>query len=176
MYSAGKPSSRPAVHTVFKRSLILKRFISKRTGLFRHLPVPPRGAPDLSPSSCWKFKPGRQEFTPARHRQDEKRVGFVIAFSSATQGELARRSRRSVVIAAGKLDAGGVEYLETRDGRLMFYDINANSNLRPSIAQAFGFDPFEPAVDFLVREMKRGVTAAPRRIHSLLSTPSRNST
>lgn len=66
------------------------------------------------------------------------------------------------VIAAGKLDAGGVEYLETRDGQLMFYDINANSNLRPSIAQAFGFDPFERVVDFLVREMKDGATAAPR--------------
>jgi hypothetical protein len=66
------------------------------------------------------------------------------------------------IIAAGKLDVGAVEYLETRDGRLMFYDINANSNLRPSIGQAFGFDPFERVVDFLVREMKRGATAAPR--------------
>ncbi len=44
----------------------------------------------------------------------------------------------------------------------MFFDVNANSNLRPSIAQAFGFDPFERVVDFLVREMKRGATAAPR--------------
>ena len=66
------------------------------------------------------------------------------------------------IIAAGKLDVGGVEYLETRDGRLMFYDINANSNLRPAIAQAFGFDPFERVVDFLVHEMECGATAAPR--------------
>jgi glutathione synthase/RimK-type ligase-like ATP-grasp enzyme len=58
------------------------------------------------------------------------------------------------IVAAGKLDVAGVEYLETQDGRLMFYDVNANSNLRPSIAQAFGFDPFERMVDFLVREMK----------------------
>lgn len=49
-----------------------------------------------------------------------------------------------------------------QDGRLMFYGINANSNPRPSIAQAFGFDPFERVVDFLVREIKRGATAAPR--------------
>jgi hypothetical protein len=41
-------------------------------------------------------------------------------------------------------------YLEAPpDGRLMFYDINANSNLRAPIAQAFGFDPFERVVDFL---------------------------
>jgi len=60
------------------------------------------------------------------------------------------------IVAAGKLDVGGIEYLETKDGRLLFYDINANSNLRPSIGQAFGFDPFERVVDFLEREMKRG--------------------
>jgi hypothetical protein len=57
------------------------------------------------------------------------------------------------IVAAGKLDVGGVEYLETEDGRMMFYDINANSNLRPSIAQSFGFDPFERVVDYLLREM-----------------------
>ena len=58
------------------------------------------------------------------------------------------------IVAAGKLDVAGIEYLETRDGRLMVYDINANSNLRPSVAQAFGFDPFERVVDFLAREMR----------------------
>ena len=40
-----------------------------------------------------------------------------------------------------------------RDGRLIFYDINANSNLRPSVAQRFGFDPFERVVDYLAREI-----------------------
>jgi glutathione synthase/RimK-type ligase-like ATP-grasp enzyme len=58
--------------------------------------------------------------------------------------EIARR----IVDAAG-LDVGGIEYLETTDGRRVFYDINANSNLRPSVAAAFGFDPFERVVDFL---------------------------
>jgi hypothetical protein len=57
------------------------------------------------------------------------------------------------IVAAGKLDVGGIEYLETLDGRLLFYDVNANSNLRPSVAQAFGFDPFERVVNFLTREM-----------------------
>jgi len=58
------------------------------------------------------------------------------------------------IVAAGKLDVAGIEYLEARDGRLVFYDINANSNLRPSVAQAFGFDPFERVVDFLAREVR----------------------
>ena len=64
------------------------------------------------------------------------------------------------IMAAGKLDVGGIEYLEAHDGRRVFYDINANSNLRPSIAQAFGFDPFERVADFLLREVKRGGTIA----------------
>jgi glutathione synthase/RimK-type ligase-like ATP-grasp enzyme len=53
------------------------------------------------------------------------------------------------IVQAAKLDVGGIEYLETYDGRRVFYDINANSNLRPSVAAAFGFDPFERVVDFL---------------------------
>jgi glutathione synthase/RimK-type ligase-like ATP-grasp enzyme len=58
------------------------------------------------------------------------------------------------IVRAARLDVGGIEYLETDDGRQVFYDINANSNLRPSVAAAFGFDPFERVVDFLVRELR----------------------
>jgi glutathione synthase/RimK-type ligase-like ATP-grasp enzyme len=54
------------------------------------------------------------------------------------------------LMAAGGLDVGGIEYLEASGGRLVFYDINANSNLRAPIGQAFGFDPFERVVDFLI--------------------------
>ena len=56
------------------------------------------------------------------------------------------------LMAAGGLDVGGIEYLEARDGRRIFYDVNANSNLRAPIAQAFGFDPFERVVDYLVAQ------------------------
>lgn len=55
------------------------------------------------------------------------------------------------LMSAGGLDVGGIEYLEAADGRLIFYDINANSNLRAPIGRAFGFDPFERVVDFLVK-------------------------
>jgi hypothetical protein len=57
------------------------------------------------------------------------------------------------LMAAGHLDVGGIEYLEASNGRLVFYDINANSNLRAPIGQAFGFDPFERVVDFLVAQI-----------------------
>jgi glutathione synthase/RimK-type ligase-like ATP-grasp enzyme len=61
---------------------------------------------------------------------------------------------KRIVEAAG-LAVGGIEYLETPDGRRVFYDINANSNLRPSVAAAFGFDPFERVVDCLMTELGR---------------------
>jgi hypothetical protein len=57
------------------------------------------------------------------------------------------------LMAAGGLDVGGIEYLESSGGRRVFYDINANSNLRAPIAQAFGFDPFERVVDFLMSKI-----------------------
>jgi hypothetical protein len=59
------------------------------------------------------------------------------------------------IVRAAKLDVGGIEYLETGEARRVFYDINANSNLRPSVAAEFGFDPFERVVDFLCRELNR---------------------
>ena len=48
---------------------------------------------------------------------------------------------------------GGIEYLEAADGRLIFYDVNANSNMRAPIAREFGFDPFERVVDYLVSQL-----------------------
>jgi hypothetical protein len=57
------------------------------------------------------------------------------------------------IVDAGRLDVGGIEYLEAADGRLIFYDVNANSNLRAPIAQAYGgFDPFERVADFLAAQ------------------------
>jgi glutathione synthase/RimK-type ligase-like ATP-grasp enzyme len=56
------------------------------------------------------------------------------------------------IMAAGGLDVGGIEYLEAADGRLIFYDVNANSNLRAPIARSFGFDPFERVVDYLIAQ------------------------
>ena len=60
------------------------------------------------------------------------------------------------LVDAGGLDVGGIEYLEASDGRLVFYDINANSNLRAPIGRAFGFDPFDRVVDFLCAQINNG--------------------
>ena len=58
------------------------------------------------------------------------------------------------IVSAGGLDVGGIEYLEAADGRLVFYDVNANSNLRRPIGEAFGFDPFERVVDLLLARLR----------------------
>lgn len=67
--------------------------------------------------------------------------------------EAVRTAQR--ILAASRIDVGGVEYLETPDGRRVFYDVNANSNLRPSVAAAFGVEPFERVVDFLLGRIAR---------------------
>jgi glutathione synthase/RimK-type ligase-like ATP-grasp enzyme len=59
------------------------------------------------------------------------------------------------LVAAAGFDVGGIEYLEAADGRMVFYDMNANSNLRAPIARSFGFDPFERVVEFLAAQIAR---------------------
>jgi glutathione synthase/RimK-type ligase-like ATP-grasp enzyme len=59
------------------------------------------------------------------------------------------------LVAEGGLDVAGIEYLEAAGGRRVFYDVNANSNLRRPIGEAFGFDPFQRVVDYLQRELAR---------------------
>jgi hypothetical protein len=54
------------------------------------------------------------------------------------------------------MDVAGIEFLETPDGRRVFYDINANSNLRRPIGEAFGFDPFERVVDYREQRLAMG--------------------
>ncbi len=55
---------------------------------------------------------------------------------------------RKIMQACGHA-TGSVEYLVTHDGRMVFYDINSNSNLRESIAAEFGKQPFDEVVKFL---------------------------
>ena len=82
------------------------------------------------------------------------RAGRVLSVSGRARATPCETATR--IVRAARLDVGGIEYLETDDGRRVFYDINANSNLRPSVAAAFGFDPFERVVDFLVRQLQQG--------------------
>ncbi len=59
------------------------------------------------------------------------------------------------IVAAGGIDTGGVEYIiDDRDGRVVYYDINALSNFVANAPQILGFDPHARLVDYLETEME----------------------
>lgn len=59
-----------------------------------------------------------------------------------------------IVHAAG-IDVGGIEYMvDDRDGKLVYYDINALSNFVADAVNVIGFDPFAKLVDFLELKAK----------------------
>ena len=96
---------------------------------------------------------------PAREAADDPPPVEFYPFPDVP-GDAVDTARR--IARAAKLDIGGVEYLDTHDGRRVFYDINANSNLRPSVAAAFGFDPFERVADYLAGQLDARNTASMR--------------
>jgi glutathione synthase/RimK-type ligase-like ATP-grasp enzyme len=59
------------------------------------------------------------------------------------------------IAQAARMDIGGVEYiLDERDGRLMYYDINALSNFVADAPRIVGFDPHARLVDYLEEEAR----------------------
>lgn len=59
------------------------------------------------------------------------------------------RACEAIMQTAG-IDVGGIEYMiDDRDGRLVYYDINALSNFVADAVNVVGFDPFGRLVDYL---------------------------
>ncbi len=57
------------------------------------------------------------------------------------------------IVAAAEIDVGGIEYMtDERDGRRLFYDINALSNFVADAPRILGFDPHARLVDYLFQE------------------------
>jgi len=103
------------------------------------------GAFNLCPSEVCNPADGGESHCAIPEKAPAKPVEFY-PFPEVPAEAVAMGER---IMEAGGLDVGGIEYLEAADGRRIFYDINANSNLRAPIGQAFGFDPFERVVDYL---------------------------
>ncbi len=54
------------------------------------------------------------------------------------------------IMQSADIDVGGIEYMvDDRDGRLLYYDINALSNFVADAPNVVGFDPFVKLVDYL---------------------------
>jgi hypothetical protein len=78
------------------------------------------------------------------------------------------------IVAAAGIELGGVEYMiDDRDGRLVFYDINALSNFVADAPRVIGFDPFARLADWLELELEQttpethayaGTSAAPGEV------------
>ena len=55
-----------------------------------------------------------------------------------------------MIVQTAGIDLGGIEYMiDDRDGRLVYYDINALSNFVADAPNVVGFDPFARLVDYL---------------------------
>jgi glutathione synthase/RimK-type ligase-like ATP-grasp enzyme len=107
------------------------------------------GAFNLCPSEACNPEGGGESHCDVLPQAPAKPVEFYpYADVPAEAVEMGER-----IMASGGLDVGGIEYLEAADGRRIFYDVNANSNLRLPIGQAFGFDPFERVVDYLTEQI-----------------------
>ena len=117
------------------------------------------GAFNLCPSEVCNPENGRSQ-----GELPETAAAEPIKFYPSHDGPAAAVEAAKKLVAAGRFDVGGIEYLEAPDGRMVFYDRNANSNLRAPITRAFGFDPFERVVDFLMAQIvRRGSAPAIRK-------------
>jgi len=64
----------------------------------------------------------------------------------------------SIMQACG-IDVGGIEYMiDDRDGKVVYYDVNALSNFVADAVNVIGFNPHEKLVDYLEGQVCSGVT------------------
>jgi biotin carboxylase len=64
------------------------------------------------------------------------------------------------ILATAGIEVGGIEYMiDSRDGQLYYYDVNALSNFVADAPNVVGFDPFARLADWLEREAAAAVAA-----------------
>ncbi|HEX7242713.1 MAG TPA: hypothetical protein VF263_20660 [Longimicrobiaceae bacterium] len=71
------------------------------------------------------------------------------------------RAQVERIMRAAAIEVGGIEYMvDSRDGRLYYYDVNALSNFVADPPAVVGFDPFARLADYLEREAGAAVARA----------------
>jgi biotin carboxylase len=89
---------------------------------------------------------------PDGELSDAPKVGLKVQRSRPPRSII--EAVEKIVVAAG-IDTGGVEYItDDRDGRAVFYDINALSNFVADAPRLIGFDPHARLVDFLEQQRR----------------------
>ncbi len=83
---------------------------------------------------------------------DAPKVGLKVQRSTPPRSIIEATEK---IVAAAGIDVGGVEYItDDRDGRAVFYDINALSNFVADGPRVVGFDPHVQLVDFLEQQQR----------------------
>jgi len=58
------------------------------------------------------------------------------------------------IVEASQIDVGGIEYMiDDRDGKIVYYDVNALSNFVADAVNVIGFDPFARLVDYIEKRI-----------------------
>ena len=106
------------------------------------------------------LKPGEFNLCPADYCQvpgEAEVPGLADGVSGRRAPVVGYTPPRSVIetvkriAAAAGIEVGGVEYLvNSRDGRVYYYDVNALSNFVADAPNIVGFDPFPRLVDYLL--------------------------
>ncbi len=114
---------------------------------------------DLCPADICKSARG-EELVRSACSVDAPKTGLSVeAYDAPPQ---VRNDVERIMQTAG-IDIGGVEYvIDDRDGRLLYYDINALSNFVAEPERVIGFNPYARTADYLIREARQNesVTAA----------------
>ena len=106
---------------------------------------------DLCPADICKMPTGA-ELTRSACPVDAPKTGLSVEGFQPEPEVIAEVER---LMAAAGIELGGVEYMvDDRDGRRVYYDINALSNFVADGPKVVGFDPFARLADWLEREAR----------------------
>lgn len=102
---------------------------------------------NLCPASICQTSDGRQ-LTRSACPVTAPRTGLTVEGYRPPDEMIAAVER---IAQTFRIDVGGIEsFVDDRDGRLLYYDVNALSNFVADAPKVIGFDPFARLVDYLL--------------------------